>query len=1566
MKIMRNLGLVIIFILLASVVYTIPASGDTLQIEEKSVLAPEAVTKLTGLSGHEYYPDTAYAPAHDQFLLTFSYSEPSGENFVYSIQAQAVNASGNPAGAPLVLSSNDTSPREHPAVAYNSAQDEFLVIWDKEYNTVDDDIYGRRVSGAGSAIGSEYTIDYSSADDALPDLVYNPLSGEYLAVWERYQVDQSEIYANRLDSNGTPTGGGFYVADDSIDESGAAVSCNTATGNYLVIWHQQTAYGNYDIYGQLVTSAGALSGGVISISTASGDQLYPQLAYNAVFGEFLVVWQDGRSDGDIYGQRLNGSGGLIGGNFAIADQGTNYRSYPQVAYQPNAVEYMVTWSLSVPGEDVNVYRRRVRTDGSMPEDEIVVSGLSSMEQFPTIQAGGELSYLISWQDGRDATENENIYGSLVRLNRIQGRVFQGPQGDESTPLENVLVSMYGSNNAGQQGTFLESMLTFPDGWFGIIAPAGYEYYSIIETNPDGYISAAAVSPAGNVLSVDWIQYVIPLEGKELAGNHFWDQPQAAQGCGGVFFPIADTSVTQYDPATPHGAEQVLSVEQGVVTGTGQARAFLAFDLGDRIPPEAIIHSAELELTLSHPPVPTASLLLAAASLPHEWDEATVTWNNQPPPGYAFEMKSYSPIWSGTETVVMRVDASTLVNLWATGVFTPTSLALQPGDELLDFNFFSRESPHPPRLVVHCSPVVPPLPRSELDLNARQLAGIERLTAQSSVIPTIQLGESGALRFALFDITPPPAQSDSLRRALWFTQVYSDVLRLRDPAQDLQFVRRSDDDADLFFRQRYAGIPVLGSEIGIHLMGNHITGVSGSYLSDLQLEPTPQISAERARQIALALGNARSKRHLPDDQLRLLNRNLFGVTETRTFLAWLVVLDQGGGTEFYIDASTGRLRFQQPRSLMGFDLDIESASNHGATASYCDHWLWTADDDHWCDEGGCNSSADQEGLNAYTYIKNVYNYWQNYLGRDAYDDDGDEIQMYIDIDSNWANAHWVGGCEFLEFSDGWVTQDIIGHEFSHAVTDHTSDLVYSNESGALDESFADINGAFVDYGDWLIGEDLSGGAIRSLANPTLYNDPDRYNSPLRATGSGDNGGVHTNSGIHNHAAYLVTEGGTFNGVTIPMGGISMWRARVLFYKTLNRLTSNASMLDARNAALASAKEMAQQNTNGFTTSMICIVRNAYHAVELGDGDIDCDGIEDTVDSDQDGDKVPNGQDNCSTVSNPDQKNTDNDSQGDACDTDDDNDGDLDSADNCPLVSNSNQLDTNGDGEGDACDDNDDNDLIPDAQDNCPLVTNHDQLDTDGDGQGDACDNDDDNDAVNDSYDNCSLVPNFSQANNDGDPFGDACDLCPNYYGTDNGDPDKDGKGNSCDEDDDNDGVLDGVDNCREAYNPEQHDLDGDGKGWACDSDDADALLAKLKTLTLQYNRSPIRFPLPGCGVCGGGYIDPDYRQRISLFSQVGLYAQIVDSTGQVVDHSNFGAGALPNQSLSFQPAPFANPGMTGLFRRPETSSVTLLPDEMRYYLEVFPGESLEPGQTYTLTIQVEDVLYQTLYLPTIRK
>jgi hypothetical protein len=119
-------------------------------------------------------------------------------------------------------------------------------------------------------------------------------------------------------------------------------------------------------------------------------------------------------------------------------------------------------------------------------------------------------------------------------------------------------------------------------------------------------------------------------------------------------------------------------------------------------------------------------------------------------------------------------------------------------------------------------------------------------------------------------------------------------------------------------------------------------------------------------------------------------------------------------------------------------------------------------------------------------------------------------------------------------------------------------------------------------------------------------------------------------------------------------------------------------------------------------------------------------------DSDGDGILDSKDNCPSVSNADQKNTDGDSSGDACDSDDDNDGVPDISDAFPLNPNE-WADTDGDGIGNNADPDDDNDGVADGQDAFPLDPSE-SKDADGDGIGDNADPDDDNDGIPDELEN----------------------------------------------------------------------------------------------------------------------------------------------------------------------------------------------------------------------------------------
>ena len=128
----------------------------------------------------------------------------------------------------------------------------------------------------------------------------------------------------------------------------------------------------------------------------------------------------------------------------------------------------------------------------------------------------------------------------------------------------------------------------------------------------------------------------------------------------------------------------------------------------------------------------------------------------------------------------------------------------------------------------------------------------------------------------------------------------------------------------------------------------------------------------------------------------------------------------------------------------------------------------------------------------------------------------------------------------------------------------------------------------------MGEDTSIGAIRDMKNPPAFNNPDRMGSPLYYTGSGDNGGVHTNSGVGNKAAYLITDGDTFNGYTVT--GIGITKAAKVYYKAQTDILTSSSNYAALGNALSAGCNLLV-GTDAITAADCDQVRKATYATEM---------------------------------------------------------------------------------------------------------------------------------------------------------------------------------------------------------------------------------------------------------------------------------------------------------------------------------------------------------------------------------
>jgi len=251
---------------------------------------------------------------------------------------------------------------------------------------------------------------------------------------------------------------------------------------------------------------------------------------------------------------------------------------------------------------------------------------------------------------------------------------------------------------------------------------------------------------------------------------------------------------------------------------------------------------------------------------------------------------------------------------------------------------------------------------------------------------------------------------------------------------------------------------------------------------------------------------------------------------------------------------------------------------------------------------------------------TYDYFLNVHGRSSFDGNGATIKCLVHVlhpqygTPNYDNAFWWNNR--LNFGDGTnfdalVSLDIVAHEFGHGLDQYTSNLTYQDESGALDESFADIWGACVEnYVDpnrdiWNIGEQIMTGQLRSMSNPNSESQPDTYNgtnwcdytdNTLNCTND-DRGGVHTNSGVSNYWFYLLSVGGddtNDNGDDYDVYGINISHSERIAFRALTvYFTSNTTFEQARNLTIQAAIDL-----YGVCSQEVVSTTNAWHAVGVG--------------------------------------------------------------------------------------------------------------------------------------------------------------------------------------------------------------------------------------------------------------------------------------------------------------------------------------------------------------------------------
>jgi Zn-dependent metalloprotease len=456
--------------------------------------------------------------------------------------------------------------------------------------------------------------------------------------------------------------------------------------------------------------------------------------------------------------------------------------------------------------------------------------------------------------------------------------------------------------------------------------------------------------------------------------------------------------------------------------------------------------------------------------------------------------------------------------------------------------------------------------------------------------------------------PAPFAQDDAERARLFLMRHQSEFVGGDMPVELIVTRATRRQADrrsvVRLRQRHKGIDVNGAEAIVHLDGNGVRRVRARLAAGFsRIDVVPGITSRHAAEIASAVADGGTG--IPHLELVDVAR-LRGHGVSAWQLAWRV--DVAHGSTVWIDAHGGGLLHRSARVARAFLTYITDNNEICPSAPPLNGY----------DEASNYATAPPDVADAFAYLQTAYDYFRYVLGHDGLVDSSGAPRTINAVVRECADefsagsgavrehASWDRAASTLRLGGGAArADDIVGHEYAHAVIDDSARFELSGQSGALAEAFADIFGELVDVrqatandaGDtrWAIGEDAPGGPYRNLQNPALFQQPEKMTDAARYyCGFDAETAIHTNGSVVTHAFALLVDGGAFNGILVV--GIDVDKAARIFHRALHdHLTSTATFAEAYEELLNAADDLIAEGVIAAADRVQLVA--ALNAVEL---------------------------------------------------------------------------------------------------------------------------------------------------------------------------------------------------------------------------------------------------------------------------------------------------------------------------------------------------------------------------------